>query len=96
MDAKLTREIHHEQDKIIINKLNVEMFADAPSHRSGKQDPAATSEPQNIKPLNSLTLFISCQNLAKMDAMSETDPLCKVYVRENELQDWTFVSATET
>ena len=73
---------------MIINEMNNEVFENVPV--------AEVEESKEFKPLNMVTMYISCRNLVNLDLTSLTDPLVKVYVREEKFPTWTFLGATET
>jgi Ca2+-dependent lipid-binding protein len=57
----------------------------------GNDDPDAA----NFKPLNMVTMYISCRNLINLDMTSLTDPLVKVFVREDKNKQWAILGQTE-
>ena len=43
-----------------------------------------------------VTLYLFCKDLINLDIGSLTDPLIKVYTREEKEPTWSFVGKTET
>ena len=54
-------------------------------------EPKKEEEGGENKMLNMVRLNISCRQLPDTDLMSKTDPFVKVFIREGQVQDWTYV-----
>jgi len=40
-------------------------------------------------------LSISCRNLKNLDALSKSDPLCEVYIKDRSTTNWSLIGKTE-
>ena len=48
-----------------------------------------------MRPLNMVTLYISCRKLPKLDYASMTDPKVTCYIKEQKEPSWSCVGSTE-
>ena len=65
-------------------------------HKEGDECQSDAEFDSTLKPPNKVTLYISCQKLINLDQLTETDPMVKLYVKDDTKNEWIFDESTET